>query len=382
VKAASAHRLLAISGSSLVRVMAAASLIPELEEVVRHGSAARRAEMLRRITALFTEGASQFNDDHVQLFGDVLAQLASEVDPEARVELSHRLAPISNAPQALVRCLAEDNDIAVARPILKQSQRLEQGDLVELAEAKSQAHLLAVAKRRGISEPVTDILVHRGDREVLRSLAENLDAQLSEAGFRALIQGAAQDAGLAEKIGLRPDIPPRLFRDLMLKSTRAVQDRLLASAKPEMRSEIQRALAEAAAKATAAPRNYSAAERAIRDLQQHGNLDEGRLVEFANRGQFEELVAALAALCEVPVNVVDRLMASDRADPILILCKSAGWGWPTVKAIMATIPDGHAMSSAELDAAFANFERLSPTTAQRVMRFWQVQHWQHAPADE
>ena len=45
---------------------------------------------------------------------------------------------------------------------------------------------------------MTDILVHRGDREVLRSLAENLDAQLSEAGFRALIEGTARpwhDAG-------------------------------------------------------------------------------------------------------------------------------------------------------------------------------------------
>ena len=81
-----------------------------------------------------------------------------------------------------------------------------------------------------------------------------------------------------------------------------------------MRSEIQRVLAEAAAKATAVPRNYSAAERAILNLQQQGNLDEGRLVEFANSGQYEELVAALAALCEVPINVVDRLMASDRAD--------------------------------------------------------------------
>jgi hypothetical protein len=49
---------------------------------------------------------------------------------------------------------------------------------------------------------------------------------------------------------------------------------------------------------------------------------------------------------------------------------------------MAAVSHAHAMSSAELDAAFDNFERLPPTTAQRVMRFWQVQHWQHAPADE
>ena len=36
----------------------------------------------------------------------------------------------------------------------------------------------------------------------------------------------------------------------------------------------------------------------------------------------------------MPIDVVDRLMGGDRPDPILILCKSAGWGWPTVKAII------------------------------------------------
>jgi uncharacterized protein (DUF2336 family) len=364
--------------------MPVASLIAELEDVVQHGSTARRAETLGRITALFVDGASRFKDDHVQLFDDVFSRLIGEVDADARAELSRRLAPIDNAPREAVRRLAKDDDIAVARPILKHSRRLEQNDLVEMAQGKSQAHLLAVSKRREIGEPVTDILVRRGDREVLRSLAENLDARLSDAGFVALIEGTAQDGALAEKIGLRPDIPPRLFRDLLLETTQAVQQRLLVSARPEMRSEIRRALAEGSDKvlAKAAQRDYTAAEHATRELRQAGKLDEATLVEFAKNGKYEELVSAIALLCEVPIDVVDRLMLGDRADPILILGKSAGWGWQTAKAIMTAMPDGLERSSLDLDAAFANFERLSPTTAQRVMRFWQVQHWQHTPADE
>ena len=35
-----------------------ASLLPELEEVVQHGSAEKRAATLRRITSLFLEGAA------------------------------------------------------------------------------------------------------------------------------------------------------------------------------------------------------------------------------------------------------------------------------------------------------------------------------------
>jgi len=35
-------------------------------------------------------------------------------------------------------------------------------------------------------------------------------------------------------------------------------------------------------------------------------------------------------------------------------------------------PSGQGTSSQGLDTAYANFERLSVTTAQRVMRFWQA----------
>ena len=44
---------------------AAASLIPELEDVVQHGTPARRAETLRRVTTLFLDNAQYFGDEHV-----------------------------------------------------------------------------------------------------------------------------------------------------------------------------------------------------------------------------------------------------------------------------------------------------------------------------
>ena len=46
---------------------APASLIPELEEVIQHGSPERRIQTLQRITTLFLDGADRFNEDHVQL---------------------------------------------------------------------------------------------------------------------------------------------------------------------------------------------------------------------------------------------------------------------------------------------------------------------------
>jgi hypothetical protein len=73
----------------------------------------------------------------------------------------------------------------------------------------------------------------------------------------------------------------------------------------------------------------------------------------------------------VPIDVVDRLTSGERPDPILILCKAGGWSWQTVRTIITSRPNARA-SSQGLDTAFTNFERLSPATAQRVMRFWQA----------
>ena len=77
-------------------------------------------------------------------------------------------------------------------------------------------------------------------------------------------------------------------------------------------------------------------------------------------------------MCAVPVDVVDRLMGGERSDPVLILARSAGFGWDTVSAVINARPGSRGTSTQALDAAQENFDRLSAATAQRVVRFWQV----------
>jgi uncharacterized protein (DUF2336 family) len=215
--------------------------------------------------------------------------------------------------------------------------------------------------------------VERGDREVARSIATNQKAQLSEGAFSNLVKRAEMDGVLAEKVGLRTDIPPRLFRQLLVQATDVVQKRLLAQAKPETQAEIRRVLAKVSDEvaARAAPRNYTAALAAVRALHKERKLTEADIAEYAKNGKYEETIAALATLCAVPVEVVDRLMSGERADPVLILARAAAFGWATVREIINARP-GLKPSAQTLDAAYENFERLTAATAQRVVRFWQV----------
>jgi uncharacterized protein (DUF2336 family) len=351
------------------------SLIPELEDVVQHGSRAKRVETLQRITTLFLDGASRYSDEHVELFDDVFGLLIDEIENQARAELSNRLAPVKNAPVKVLRKLAKDDDIAVAGPVLKLAVRLEEADLIEVANTKGQAHLHAISTRPVLGEAVTDVLVSRGNRDVARRVADNRGARISEKGFYRLVKRAEEDGILAEKVGLRSDIPAPIFRDLLTKATAVVHRRLIASATPEVRAVICEVLAKVSKEvgARVGPRDYRAAQRVVLGLDRAKQLDEATLTAFCSEGKYEEAVVALATLAKVPLKIADRLTGGDRPDPILILCKAAGLGWPAVKAVILARPDNTGTSTQGLDNAFANYSRLSASTARRVVRFWQRQ---------
>jgi uncharacterized protein (DUF2336 family) len=119
-------------------------------------------------------------------------------------------------------------------------------------------------------------------------------------------------------------------------------------------------------------RDYAAAMRTVVAMHQTNELNEAELANFAKDKKFEETVASLAMLCGIPVETTDRLMAGDRPDPILILCKAAGYSWDTVKAIVLARPSPKGTSTQSLEDTYTNYERLSASTAQRVVRFWQV----------
>src|SRR5437867_368165 len=149
------------------------SLIDELEGAMCAGDPRRRLEIHRRISDLFMAGSRTYSDQQLVMFDDVLVRLSAEIEARARAKLSRLLANADKAFPKLIRSLAFDDAIEVAAPVLSQSPQLSDEDLVENASTKSQDHLLAIAQRLRISELVTDVLVDRGDRRVLRSVAGN-----------------------------------------------------------------------------------------------------------------------------------------------------------------------------------------------------------------
>jgi uncharacterized protein (DUF2336 family) len=353
------------------------SLISELEDAIQSGSKDKRVDSLRRITDLFVADADRLNDQQIDVFDDVLCHLIKRIEGKALEELSRRLAPINQAPSDVVRRLAGNDDIAVAAPILTQSTRLTDSDLIEIASTKPQTHLLAISGRPQIGATVTDVLLHRGDRDVFHKLAGNSGASFSENGFATLVKHSERDEKLAEKVGLRLDVPLRLFRELLMRATEAVRSRLMALAGPESREQIQRVLAAIAedTQHEAGFQNqhdYTQAQAHALAMQAAGELNEAAIFEFAKAGRHADFVAALALLCGAPLPLVESLMQKESREAILVPCKAAGLQWPTVRMIMTCRSVGGAASEHDLDSARTDYFKLSQTNAQRVLRFWQI----------
>jgi hypothetical protein len=145
------------------------SLIDDLEDAIAHTDLRHRATVMRRLTDLFIMNGEGFSEEHIAMFDEVMSRLVTAIDSSARAEFGDLIAKSPKAPIKTTRLLALDDEIKVAGPILSHSRALDEATLIEGAKTKSQDHLYAISLRETIGEAVTDILVERGDTEVVRS---------------------------------------------------------------------------------------------------------------------------------------------------------------------------------------------------------------------
>ncbi|MEJ2379243.1 MAG: DUF2336 domain-containing protein [Pseudolabrys sp.] len=359
------------------------SLIDEIESAVREASHERRVQLLRNVTDLFVGSANAINQEQVELFGNVLEQLITQVENDALCETGTRLAQLENAPRPVIQKLARNDAIAVAGPVLAYSVQLTDHDLIEIAQTKGQQHLDSISERQKIAATVTDILVERGNNEVLRKLSRNQGAAFSRSGFQQLTSRAADDEVLTEGLAQRLDLPSDLLQEVVSKATETLRERLLAQAPPSQRVAIQAAIGAASIKIlrqTAAARDFSEAEADIAAMAKYEQLTEAAILNFANTRQYEHLVAGIAYLNSAPVPLIDQLMNNPRHEGIIVACKAASLHWPTVYAILNNRFTRRKLGDSEIERARFDFVKLTAATARRAFRFWVIRGTSESPA--
>ena len=194
----------------------ARSLIIELDAAVGRASNSWRSELLRRVTDLLVGDIEKYSDHQIAIFGDIMSRLIENAETPALVELSARLARLDRVPMNVITSLARNDDMAVAGPILEFSGMLSYDTLVDIAMTKWPNQLAAVAGREGLTETITDLLIERGNADVMHKLISNHSARISEVGFVRLIGQAKTDKTIAAAIATRTDLPLELTPFLKL----------------------------------------------------------------------------------------------------------------------------------------------------------------------
>ena len=348
-------------------------LIEELEAAVAHKGMRERAEMFRRVADLFALGSAGFEPPQVRLFDDVMGRLTGQVDVGVRADISRRLAGIANAPPMIIRTLALDPSIDVAAPILSQSSQVDEDTLIISAKTRGQEHLLAISRRRTLTEAVTDILIERGDRDVTVSVAANHGAKFSETSYATLVKRSENDEELAVQVWLRPEVPRQHLLTLLAAASGAVLSRL-AAADHRKTGLFNDMIAHARDRIEVQVRQHSPAYVAARSrleaLKEEGKLDYEHLFEFARARNFDETTIALSLLSDLPIGLIERAIAQDRSEQILVLGKATGLDWRITREILQM--QAASGCKHDLEQCYESFARLQPETAKKALTFYRL----------
>jgi len=348
------------------------SFLRDLDEAVQRGTDESRTRALWHTTDLMIAG--RYSEDEIWTFGEVIGRLADEIEVAARAQLAKRLAQFDKAPVNIIHKLAFDDSIEVAGPILRESKRLEAYALVANVCTKDQSHMLAITQRETIEESVTDVLVTRGNQEVVKSVANNDGARFSDFGFLHMIQRAEGDSILAEQLGLRKDIPRHVFQQLIAKASDDVRKRLERE-RPSMINQIQTSVSDVAgelqSKLGPVSRSYFVAKRVVTTQHRQGNLNENSISVYARSHKLDEVTIGLSLLCALPGDVIERAVLDKNREMLLILAKALDFSWATTMSLLFLGAKDHRITAKDLKDTESEYGRLNAATSRSVLKFYQ-----------
>lgn len=316
-----------------------------LEEALRNADTLTRHRTLHEVATLFLENAPRYDEEKVGLFDDVFGVLVEGSTQSDMADISCRMAPVENAPRKLIKRFAEDPEISIAGPVLTQSPRLSTDDLCDIARSKSGLHMLAISRRAEISEPVTDILLERGDHSVAKTVVGNMGARLSIHGIEHLLDRGQTDHRLTEGLHNRSNVSAEAIREATERLSDAALRRNWFNTRVKSRMKL---------------------------LAERGCISETQVREIVHENDYEGAVAALSVLSKLNCDAIQNILQPNRISGAVVVCKALGFTIGTVDAILTLLRSCNRVDETEATRAHREFMILSRATAERIIRFWQI----------
>ncbi|MEO1027652.1 MAG: DUF2336 domain-containing protein [Pseudomonadota bacterium] len=356
-------------------------LVPKLDPAIVAG---RRA-MLRRVVDFVAIPASGYTSRLERaIAGDILLGMLIDADVSDKRACAQRLSVSTDAPRRLLRYLCHCS-FEIAQPVLEDNTALDCQDLKEIIEHGSLEHLIAIARRRNLSENVSHALVARGELEPIKLLLDNKSCSLSESSMDLLIKLSNANAELCPLIAAREEIIPSQSLSMFWWCDATTRLRILKHQTGE-RVGLINSVADMFKDLSPDERNDEVISKALVliDRRQRNRKAMAAssfasleaLVESASvSGMSADLVQEMAYICNVKSVVLAKLLTDKGGEGIAVVCKSVGLKRDFFKLLWRALRRPITQGSEE--DLHPEFERvmdvylmLSVSKAQTALRYW------------
>lgn len=352
--------------------------VQSLLALAREKSEHARSHLFEVMGDLFMDQARTLTTQERSLMVDILEKLITEVSRDIRARLSQRLATAPGLPRELAVLLAHD-EIDVAAPILMHCAALHQIDLIEVIHQRSRQHMLAIAMRRDLALQVSDALVDSGDVDVIRTLLENHDAQISAATLAYIVEQSKSIDDFQGPLVRRHDLPRELavkmcywvsaaLRLFILDKFRVDANELDELIEPALQAEVKRARANESDPA-------DAAMFLAKELKRKGKLSSKMMIQALRRGEIALFETMVGELSQLRLALVRRMLYEDGGEGLAIMSRAMELTREEFATVFLlsrkTRPGAATVDSNGLGGALAFFDRILPDNARQVTSRWQ-----------
>lgn len=175
----------------------------------------KRLDITQKIGKHYVAGG--LDEEQKAVAEKIFRMLLRDTEVEVRKSLAESLKLSSTIPSDVILALAKDiNSISI--PVLQFSEVLLDEDLISIIESTDDVvKQESIAKRKSVSENVSNVLIETGNENVVGSLLHNEGAKVSEYGYNKIVEDFSDKEQLLESMIQRGKIPVRIMETLAEK---------------------------------------------------------------------------------------------------------------------------------------------------------------------
>ena len=350
----------------------------DLIGLARDKSVEGRTRLVQIVGDLFFDTDTVLRDAERNIMSDILRQLIHDVEMKVRQQLAERMASEINAPRDLISALANDQ-IEVAHPILTQSTILQDIELIEIVEHRTFGHQLAIAMRESVSEAVSEALIGTGNVDVIKTLLENENADISGKAMEYLVEQSEKiddiQVPLINRGDLGPDLAKRMYWWVSAALRKSIVERFDIDS-VELDKSIERAVKDLMGEPISKAENADNVDGMIKSLIGAGKVTPSLMIQTLRQGEialFEEMLSGLSNLNN---KLVRRFVFEPGGEALAILCRSLQIMKPDFASIFllsrSARPGDKVVDPSELTRVLDLYDRIKLDTARKVVEHWRL----------